>query len=495
MSRIPSLAGSSIRVRSLPWAVLAALTGIGALGACGEGGNGGGGGGTCTDGSNCSSAGGTDSGTPGGTGSSGSGSGSASGSGAGGSVAPSSECGASCQNEITGSCSSPEVRITNVEVGATVTNNNSETELRPLVLAAKPTGGARLAFQSDDDRVHVVSLGCDDTPEGEPFSLPAHDFQDIAADENGEVVLHTRDARGGGTLNCGEPSNLCDGGPSPAIPCYEMWLQRFDCAGAPQWEVPVTTASDTLPPYSTGPTGDNSLMIWWYQHHGRLAYDGENYAAYFGVAISTSENSCINIHQGDSMRVVDPSGSVVDHPDDFGGWGIGCSHSWNTRIVWDEAAGHFIMTCSTDNQGRVALPNPYRTIYAPEDLSTLQVGDLVTAKGGGYWLTASDVGVVHLLHFTNGAADIDLEVAESNFSHLAAYGPDHLLLGWSSGSAMNAQVLDRETGAAVGEPFTIDVPDNRYHWFEAMADGSVAYAAPGTTNTSIRVARVLPCAN
>lgn len=402
-------------------------------------------------------------------------------------------CGDACQNAPVGTCTAPEVRVTEVELGIPVLNSDSETELEPLVFGAMPSGGARLGFMSSDSALHIAQLDCQDALIGETFSLAAHDFQDIAADEEGGVAVLTRDARGGGTLNCGEPANLCDGGPSPPVACHEMWMVRFDCAGNVSWETPLTTSSESLPPYSTGPTGDTSLMIWWYQHHGRLAYDGENYAAYFGVAISVSENSCINIHQGDRMRVVGPDGTPVDHPDDFGSWGVGCSHSWNTRIVWDEALSKFVMVCATDNQGRVALPDPYRTIYEPQDLATLSVGDLVVAGGDGYWLTASDVGIVHLLHFTDGMADQDIEIASSDFSHLAAYGENHMIAAWEGGDGITAQVFDRTTGAEVSGEFALPVPDNRYHWLETMADGSVAYAAPGTSETSIRVARVLPC--
>jgi hypothetical protein len=402
-------------------------------------------------------------------------------------------CGSACQNPPSGTCAAPEVRVTEIDLGVAVLNNESETELEPLVLGAMPSGGARLAFMSNDEAVHVAQLDCHDALVEGAFSLPAHDFQDVAADENGGVAVLTRDARGGGTLNCGEPANLCDGGPEPPIACHEMWMVRFDCAGNVGWETPLTTASEALPPYSTGPTGETSLMIWWYQHHGRLAYDGENYAAYFGVAISVSENSCINIHQGDRMRVVGPDGAPVDHPDDFGEWGVGCSHSWNTRIVWDEGASKFVMVCATDNQGRVALPDPYRTIYEPEDLATLSVGDLIVAGGGGYWMTASDVGTVHLLHFADGIADQDLEIASSDFSHLAAYGQNHMLAAWEDGDGIVAKVFDRATGAEVSGEFALPVPDNRYQWLESMADGSVAYAAPGTSPTSVRIARILPC--
>ncbi len=45
------------------------------------------------------------------------------------------------------------------------------------------------------------------------------------------------------------------------------------------------------------------IFTWWYMHEGRLATDGSNYAAYFGAAISVSQNGCVNIHQGDRMQL------------------------------------------------------------------------------------------------------------------------------------------------------------------------------------------------
>ncbi len=146
---------------------------------------------------------------------------------------PVGACGSACENASAGSCSAPEVRVTEVDLGTTVLNNEAETTLEPLVLGAMPSGGARLGFMSDDGALHIAELDCQDALVGAPFALLAHDFEDIAADENGGVALLTRDARGGGTLNCGEPANLCDGGPDPAVPCHEMWMVRFDCAGNP----------------------------------------------------------------------------------------------------------------------------------------------------------------------------------------------------------------------------------------------------------------------
>jgi len=57
---------------------------------------------------------------------------------------------------------------------------------------------------------------------------------------------------------------------------------------------------------------------------------------------------------------------------------------------------------------------------------------------------------------------------------------------------MSAEVRSAADASAVGS-FTIDVTDHRYQDFKSFPDGSVAYAARGSGNQSIRVARVLPC--
>lgn len=358
-----------------------------------------------------------------------------------------------------------------------------------MAIAAKPSGGSTLAWLGQDGMVHIADLDGDDQITGTPFSLPAVDLQDVAAEDTGGVVVLTRDAEGGGTLNCGTPANLCDGGPNPAIPCYDMYMVRFD-GGSETWATKLTNSSASLPPYSTGPSGPTVNMIWWYQNHGRIATDGTNYAAYFCNAISVSEGGCINIHEGDRMQVVGPSGELVNHPDAFGG---GCSHSWNTRIVWDEGAGHFVMVCATDNQNRIARPAPYRTIMSTPDIGTASVGDLILASGGGYWVSVSHSGTMRLLHFNEASPDQDIEVTNTDFSHLVNYGANNMIVAWESGSGMSAQVRSAADGSEVSSTFSIDVTDHRYQAFKSFPDGSVAYPGQGSSSESIRIARVMPC--
>ncbi|MGC4094062.1 MAG: hypothetical protein QM756_40365 [Polyangiaceae bacterium] len=420
-----------------------------------------------------------------------------------------------------GSCelTAARLRVTEVDVGATVVQNEDEAALKVLALAPIPAGGSRLAWMSNDGKAHITELDANDMVTGTSFALPAMDFGDIYADSTGGVLLATRDAQGGGTLNCGEPTNLCGTPPSPAIPCYDMYMVRFD-GGSETWATKLTNSSAALPPYSTGKTGSNVYMIWWYAHHGRIASDGTNFAAYFGSAISVSQSGCINIHQGDRMKVVGPGGALQS-----AGFDWGCSHSGYERILWDPSTKKYVTVCQNDaptsgKSGRLAYA-PATSTMLPVNLRYSNVGNVVLAKGGGYWLTVSDVrdgqpadadgfADVHLLHFSSGAPDKNLVLANdatlnARAPHLASYGADGLVAAWetstakgqlttrSAGRTLYLQSLDAVSGAARGAPLAAGVAGNRYVEFKSYPDGSVAFPAAGSSATKIKIARVLPC--
>ncbi|GIE93305.1 hypothetical protein [Paractinoplanes rishiriensis] len=370
----------------------------------------------------------------------------------------------------------PQVQVTEVSVGVPVIGYGREgdTEALPMAIAATPDGGSWLAWLGTDSKVYLGRLGCDDQLTGTPTSYEGIDLQDVQADADGGVLLLTR--RG----DCGE-GPLCGGSSSP---CNTMHMIRFDNTGAQVWDRQVTNLSATVGGYDNG-----ARFIWWYQHHGRLAYDGSNYAAYFGVAITVQNGSCVDIHEGDRMQVVDAAGNLLRGHDSFE---VGCSHAWTSRIVWDPRTGHFVMVCATDNNCRIAQPNPYRTVAAGTCDGTLFGGDLVLASTAGYWTAWSQGGQVRLEHFTTGASDTTVRTgAASAHPHLVAYG-QRMLLTWESGSGMAAQVYDAGTGAPVGAQFSIAARDHAYQAFKPYPDGSAAYPAAGSTSTSIKIARVLP---
>jgi hypothetical protein len=429
------------------------------------------------------------------------------------------------------SCSSPTIRVTEVDVGAAIDTNEDDADNKPIMISAIPSGGSRLMWNGVDGNVHVTTLNADDTLNAGAgtVSLPGADGEDVYADNGGGVVLLTRNAQGGGTLNCGNPSNLCGTAPSPAIPCYDMYMVRFD-GTSETWATQLTQSSASHPPYLNSSTdGTNVIFVWWYAHQGRIVSDGTNYAGYFGSAISVSQNGCVNIHQGDTMKIVSPTGALVGNHGDFD-WG--CSHSGYERIVWDPAASKFVTICKNDTptngkSGQIAYsPSyPYVTMSAV-DLWYDNVGNVILGATGGYWLTASDIrsgqtpnsdglADVHLFHFTTGAPDVNTIIAGTAGSndrapHLAKYG-GNMLAVWeestaagdlafeSSGRTMYLQVLDNATGAAISRPMAVPstasgpVYGNRYQEFKSYPDGSAAYASAGSSASKVTILRVMPC--
>jgi hypothetical protein len=397
-------------------------------------------------------------------------------------TAPAANPGPAASRPATGgTCSRPagassKVKVTTVDVGTRVRGYGSEadTEPLPMALAATPSGRSWLAWLDGAGAVHLGRLDCNDKLVGRPTSFPGIDLQDVQADSTGGVLLLTRK----GACRTGP---LCGGASSP---CNTMWMVRFDNSGRLVWQRQVTNLTG-----SRGGYDDGARFVWWYQHHGRLASDGKNYAAYFGTAITVRNGDCVDIHQGDRMQVVNSKGALVAHRDSFE---TGCSHAWTSRIVWDPKTKRFVAVCATDNNCRIARPNPYRTVAAGKCDGTLFGGDLVLAKGKGYWTAWSQGGSVRLEHFTTGKSDKTIRTgASSQHPHLVSYGAGRMLLTWQSGSAMAAQVYDSGTGKAVGARFTIKAKDHAYQAFKAYPDGSAAYPAAGGA-TSIRIARVLP---
>jgi hypothetical protein len=407
-------------------------------------------------------------------------------------------CTGSCSNAVAGACSAPQVRVTSVSLGSALSYSTDETYNIPLAIAAKPGGGSLIAWMtgyshygsSTTSQIHVAELDCDDKLVGTPFTFAGHDFQDVAADGDGGVITLTRDGEAtGDAQHCGDVNKLC-GLPSDRPGCYDHYMVRFDCAGTEQWATKLTTTTASAPLYTSG-SGSNH-GVWWYQHQGRLAYDGTNYAAYFCDSITIANGSCVDIHEGDRMQVVGPTGSLLTGHDSFAG---GCSHSWTTRIVWDPRTKHFVTVCATDRApfGIHRSPSDQVIVTGSSD-GTMFGGDVVNAGDTGYWMAWSNQGKIKLEHFNTGASDNTVTTAGTTQNpHLVALGSNYMLLTWGSGSGLAAQVYDTTTGATVGSQFAIAAPDHPWQSWKPYPDGSAAYAATGSASATIQVARVMPC--
>jgi len=282
--------------------------------------------------------------------------------------------------------------------------------------------------------------------------------------------------------NCGT-GTLCGGTSSP---CRTMWMVRFNSAGSVEWETQVTNLSDTLAGYQNG-----ARFIWWYQHHGRLAFSGTNYAAIFGVAITVNNGSCVDIHEGDRLQLVSSSGAKVT----AGSLEVGMSHAWTSRVVWDSRTSKFAASDATDNNCRIAIPTGAVTIAAGTCDGTLFNGDIVKSTALGYWNAWSQGSTIRLAHFTTGAADASsiASAGSSQHPHLVSLGANNILLAWKSGTSTAAQIRSATDGAAVGSELTIAIGDHDFGAWKAYDDGSAAYAYAAGNSTTAKVARVLPC--
>jgi len=396
----------------------------------------------------------------------------------------------SCGRTV-GSCTAPTVNITSVTLNsaAQAAAADSDTAVIPLAIASLPSGGSRLAWLGTDNNVHIAQLDCNDQLVGTPFTIPGIDLEDIIADDNGGVVLLTRNATNGGTDQCGTVRPLCGGTSSP---CRTMWMVRFDNSGAVTWETQVTNLSTTQAGYQ-----DGAFFVWWYQHHGRLAFNGTNYAAIFGVSITVNNTvngvACIDIHEGDRLQVVSSAGALVP----TGSLAVGESHAWTSRILWDSRTSKFVSTDATDDNCRVvSLPGATAattTIGASTCDGNLFNGDVVTSSTTGYWDAWANAGQVTLAHFSTGAADQSVTgIAANLHPHLVTYGSSNMLLAWGSGTTITAQVRNSGTAAQVGSNLSITANEQPYQAWKSYADGSVAYPAYNNT-TSMKVVRVMPC--
>jgi hypothetical protein len=439
-----------------------------------------------------------------------------------------------------GSCamSADRVRITEVDVGSPVLTGDSDQTFFMLAISPIASGGSRIAWLTGDNNIHIAQLDAADHLVGAPFTIPGHDFSDIYADDKGGVVLVTRDAQGGGTLNCGNINNLC--GNSASYPttyaCYDMYMVRFE-GTTETWATKLTDSNAMRPPYGASPTDANrTTFIWsWYGHHGRIASDGTRWAGYYGSSLSGSSKTLtqancaqsdstltvgIDVHQGDQMRVVDANGAIQ-----MGGFDWGCSHSYYERIVFDPMAKKFVQICETDASNQLLFAPPTygaaKAIYAIDMQREIgnysNISNVVVGSQGGYWVTvsksrtdAAGMADVHLLHWTTGAPDKDLIISNdamlnNRSNHLAKYGSSRLLASWENASTANdfsprtagrkfyVQTHNAATGDPEGGPYQVAINGNRYYEFRDYPDGSVAYPTLGSTNTKISILRVLPC--
>ena len=384
--------------------------------------------------------------------------------------------------------------------------NEDDAALRILSIAPIPSGGSRLAWMDTSSVIHVTTLdACDKLDASHPtFTIPGFDYGDILADNAGGVILVTRAAKGADAKYCGAIQNLC--GNVSSLPtqysCWDMYMVRFD-GSTETWATQLSKSTAVLPPYLNSATDSGHAIYIWqaYAHHGRLAYDGTNYAGYYGAAQSVGNQKCaqtdttnvngVDIHQGDEMQVVGPTGTLLTGHNSFD-WG--CSHSGFEKILWDPSASRYVMICRSDAYPHVGMNvNATNLVYAIDQANS-SLSNLALASDSGYWILVSNTTAndLMLFKFSTGAATSNINLGTGTKPHLVRYG-SQLLATWNMGTNMVGQLLDAATGAKIGATFAIAATNNQFSDFREYPDHSVAYPAQGSSANKLKIVRVWPC--
>ena len=366
-----------------------------------------------------------------------------------------------------------------------------------MVLAPHGSDGALIAWKEKSaPQIRVGSLASDDTQ--------FNSLLTFAGDEVHSMLGHSD---GGGALMMvtDDPdiysSKYCKSSATPNnAACQKMELVRFNSAGSVLFNTTLTDKANV--------DSEGALFIWWYGHTGRLGWDGTRYAAYFRSAGSYARPNVageIDIHAGDTLRMVDSAGNRLS----TGGWQWGCSHSWSIRIAGNSSG--WASFCHGD-----AYPNALRLQLlgttgvsgkttewlSGSDATTRALGGVVS-DASGYWLsyleTTSGSLRLHLARFNNsgsmtsdqiisGATSIDASYPFR--AYLAKLG-SQLLLGWKSGGKLMLQAAD-SNGNLIGAPVTSSAAISNFDEFVTLGNGDLAFANAANSGV-ISVARVKAC--
>jgi hypothetical protein len=318
-------------------------------------------------------------------------------------------------------------------------------------ITAQAGSGSVVAWGSSDGNIHITPLDAVDERSGADILVDGSQVFGVAAGNDDVALLVSR-------------------------PPDFMTFVRVDLAG----NVLATTNL-------VGGGDHNTVGIEWFGEFaqtGRLVAKGDGtYAAYHALHRRWPDNVG---HQGDTLRLLDASGSPLG-----GGWDWGCSHSLDQRL----AAGPngIVPICISDcypskgihfnHNGGQITPDPGANCAG--GYST-RLGGLVAVSSGFFLVYKDGEGGAHLGAFdAGGKPTSDRALTVTGESRLARYA-DGMLMGSDGGSGTSLQRLD-STGKDVGGPAMIaqPLPD---HDFEGRSDGEVAWAhVTGDTLTVIRV--------
>lgn len=335
--------------------------------------------------------------------------------------------------------------VTQVEVDAGVAYAESGYDgfprLSRIELSAQPSGGAMIAWQTQDrTAIHVTPLGSDLQRSGDDVSVAALELSGLVAHDDGFALL----------------ARQPDPGMPLSVEADEMgtqaaFLLRYR-GGAQAFALALTGTTSPMPSL------DYSSAL-----AGQLAWNGARYGAYF--AVHAGMGSQLAGYWGDQLSYADDQGSLLP-----GGWSWGCSLDAGLRLL-AEPSGPFSAACLSDGspqtglnwmtegqQQHLAFEETWSGYTAGRFGSIVQVSDgthlvVWSSRGDGgqlpgaagtsgttsYHARAMDAPDLALIHVDKSGAPegpptwlTETPTVPEITVHVAPYGQDQYLMIWST---------------------------------------------------------------
>lgn len=338
----------------------------------------------------------------------------------------------------------------------------------PVMLAVVP-GGVAVAWADTAGSVHVTAVDDAGQRMGEDVIVPGDEVRGFVAGPDGYYSL---------LVVRGDEMHLV------------LYSQR-----SPEETV------DTRIVGGVSKTRSGSKWVDDWGHEGRLVWDGEKYAAYFG---HTQNWGAQGKHQGDLLWFFDAAGQKIEVEGE--GWDWGCSHSLDLRLAHNGT--RLGPACLSDAYPSKGFHFNHRTSLIRSEPSGNARGYSAANLGGwvpradGFLMSltspegrrSSDVGMIHVANDGRPGPAMwltDTPGVDESAPHLAAYGP-RLLAGWTGdGQGYLAEVAGDGTVVVGPDATTAEVGPRDD--FVTLPGGDVAWAYVWGNPSELKIVRERWC--
>jgi hypothetical protein len=351
--------------------------------------------------------------------------------------------------------------ITEIDINPAISPGRSDNtgpfwtfaDLRATVLSPLPNGESKVGWQDVNGKIHITPLKPDSTRKGDDILIDGDLLYDLVAHDDGVALLLLQSLR--------------------------MYIIKLSNSGEEIFRTELTDNDDRTDPW----------------HRGKLAWDGEKYAAYFAIHGTAGWTAG---HEGDKLKYIDRDGQILS-----GGWEWGCSHSMDVRILFTEDTD--MPVCISDCypglgiylKNRYLLSSVYGDCAGATDARFGQMAEFggwmamvyLSIDGRDNWdVVFNSFSAVFNYNVKADKALTDTVVDETN-PKIIPYGPESLLVSWERGGSRVFIPVDIE-GNQLGQEEVINVKAGPIDDFKLYENLDIGWAFAWGDMNKLKIMRI-----